>query len=153
MKWLAGAMIALSITVLLSLGLFGVLKTPIDANPNKGEPSIEFTDMVFDESKHDEITAAIKELIDEPQTCKLASECRKSYYGCPFGCSSIVNNSNHTQILELKEILEQTSGTKCEYSCLYNGKKTSPACIDKQCTLVETIDGKEHIRAFIDSNK
>ncbi len=153
MKWFIGILIVLTMTALFCLGLFQLFNSPVDVTNTNNKTAVEFTDIVTDDSERNKLTATIQELIRKPQSCNAARDCIKTYYGCPFGCSSVVNLSNHVLIQQLKNNLDHSSGSKCTYRCMNSGKETAAACIDNICTLVDTIDGQRNIREFIDKHK
>lgn len=153
MKWLGTTTIALIITILLSLGLYKLFKSPVNIIKDIEEPRIEFTEIVFDDSESIQLKAEIRSIIKQPQVCNTASDCLKSHYGCPFGCSSLVNVDNHQKIINLKKVLAVKTGSRCKYRCRKENTKTSPACIENICSVVETIDGQKNIRQFIENNK
>lgn len=151
MKWLAISCLSLAITIVLGLSLFRIFNTPVDITKTRNKTTIELTKIKFYRHERAELEGQINSLIHEPQMCQTAEDCIKTHYGCPFGCLSLVNKTNHEKILGLKRARALTSGYSCVYRCAVPAK-TSPACIDNICTLVKTIDGPSNIRQFIDNN-
>lgn len=147
MKWLTVILLALTMTLMLSFGLTVVFKSPTSSD-KINQPSIEFVDITFDQRERGEIDGKIRALINQVQVCQTAKDCVKTSYGCPFGCSNLMNKTNDKQILELKTARALTTGIGCMYRCTAP-PQGSPACIDNICSLVETIDGKRDIRQFI----
>ena len=151
MKWFAISSLSLAITIFLGLSLFRLFNTPVDIINTRNKTTIKLTEIKFYRHERAELEANINTLISEPQVCQTAEDCIKTHYGCPFGCLSLVNKTNHEKILGLKRARALTHGYDCIYRCAVPAK-TSPACIDNICTLVKTIDGSSNIRQFIKNN-
>ena len=152
MKWINCSITALFITVALGLCLYGLFNPTQNTESNHQTNQIEVIDITFDSHEGEEIEGKIRTLISEPQICQTAQDCLKAYYGCPFGCSSLVNLNNHEKISTLINTLALTNGSRCIYKC-GAPPKGSPACIDHICALAETIDSQENTRKFIEENK
>jgi hypothetical protein len=151
MKWLGIISLSLVITIFLGFNLFRIFNTPVDIINTRDGTTVEMTEIEFPQHERAELEGQINSLLNEPQICQSAADCIKTHYGCPFGCSSLVNITNHKKILALKRARALTNGYGCMYRCAVPAK-ASQACIDNICTLVTTFDGPSNIRQFIDNN-
>lgn len=153
MKWLGITVLACTVTVLLSLGLFELFNPDITVSSDTSPPKVTFTSTVFDNHQKDAIEAEIMGLLKAPQICSTNDDCLQSRFGCPFGCSSLTNAINHEHIQSLKIPYNMAGGTYCRYRCSAPAEAMTAACIDNICALVKSIDGQDNIRNFLDNHK
>jgi len=80
-------------------------------------------------------TEQIESMIEVGGRCSVDSDCAVASFGCPFGCSSVVNRASISGIQDAVDEYASTSEWcgQCEYKCM-----TPPAgeavCASGQCT-------------------
>jgi len=74
-------------------------------------------------------------MIEVGGRCSVDSDCEVASFGCPFGCSSVVNRASISGIQEAVEDYASTAQWcgRCEYECV--GLPAGEAiCANGQCT-------------------
>lgn len=73
----------------------------------------------------------IQTLLQEANYCTQKNDCVIKSYGCPFGCSTLVNKNHDMSVIE--ESIRKMSAHRCVYDCDRNPTDVEIACVDNKC--------------------
>ncbi len=145
------ALILITIICLVLYHLFDSPMALLDAEDEK-KPSVEFVDSIYikEDPENELLFSQIKELIKQPHHCENSQDCLKISYGCPFGCSSLVNKENHQKIKTMIKKWAHSRSSSCSYVCPEELSKA--VCINNICSLDYEQYNKMHIKKFVEDN-
>jgi hypothetical protein len=79
------------------------------------------------------LEAQIKNLIEEANYCTSKEDCIEVSYGCPFGCSNLINKQYDTAQIEKGVEKYNVNGRNCLYKCMKAPSRGEIDCINNKC--------------------